>query len=329
MSVFRRGDPRREPGRRRIGRGRRLPAPPDPDFPFLSVDDAARLRSLTRTAFAELGVETQIHRTHLEAADGHLFGFRNLFVACHDTRGGERAWRRAVRGHAARMIGLREQPSPADLPTTELLDHAVVRVCSESSLPSLDLFGYRRPLGGDLVELLAHDTPAAIAYLTDAEVERAGAGALRAAGVEHLLTEPFGTLHHLRTPQAGRFTVLLGESVHTASRLLTMDDVLRRCYGDASTPCGLLVAVPNRHQLAFHRPTDASLLGVIHGMLQFTVAGFDEGTGAISPHLFWRPPEGGPLEQLTRLDDDSGMLVRIQGRFAAVVEGLLRGGLDP
>jgi hypothetical protein len=287
------------------------------------VDDAARLRSLTRAAFAELGVETQLHGTHLEASDGHLFGFRNLFVTCRDTRGGERAWRRAVQGHVARMVQLRELPGPADLPTGDLLSHAVVRVCSESSLPALDLFGYRRSLGGDLVELLAHDTPAAVAYLTDAEVERAGADALRAAGVEHLLTEPFGTMHQVRTPQAGRFTLLLGESVHTASRLLTMDDVLRRAFGEVATPHGLLVSVPNRHQLAFHRPADSSLLGVIHGMLQFTVAGHDEGTGAISPHLFWRPPEGGPLEQLTQMDDGSGMLVRIQGRFASVVENLL------
>jgi hypothetical protein len=125
------------------------------------------------------------------------------------------------------------------------------------------------------------------------------------------------------TPQDGTFTVLIGESVHTASRLLTLDDVLRRATGEADAPNGVLVAVPNRHQLVFHRPHDASLIGAIHGMLQFTVAGHAEGTGAISPHLFWRPPGGGPLEQLTLIDDEGGFCVRIQGPFAEIVERLV------
>lgn len=317
MRMFRRGRPSR--ARRHVPAARR-----DPHFPFLTVDDAARLRALTRNAFAELGLETEIHPTHLEAADGHVFGLRNLFVACHGAGRGERAWRRAVRRHVARMVELRERPTPAELPDDELLQQAVVRVCSASALPSLEPFTYRRPLGGDLVELLVHDTPAAVAYLTDAEVERVGAGALRAAGVEHLLAEPFGRLRQVPTPQSGRFTVLLGESVHTASRLLVLDDVLRRAFGEVETPNGLLVSVPNRHQLAMHRPADASLLGVVHGMLRFTVTGYDEGAGAISPHLFWRPPDGGPLEQLSLMDEDSGVRVRISGAFAEVVERLLR-----
>jgi hypothetical protein len=322
MSLFRRG---------RTGRHRPHPAgaavPRDPDFPFLSIDDAARLRALTRDAFAELGIETQIHRTHLEAADGHLFGLRNLFAACHDAGHGERVWRRAVRGHAARMIELRERPSPADLPAPELISRAVVRVCSESALPGPDAFTYRRPLGGELVELLVYDTPTAIIYLTDAEVERAGADVLRAAGVERLLGEPFGEVRRLQAPGGATFSVLAGSSVHTASRLLTPNDLLRRAGADADlgTPDGLLVSVPNRHQLAFHAPADATLLGAIHGMLKFTVSGYDRGTGAISPHLFWRPPEGGPLQQLTLIDEEDGLRVRIQGRFAEIVERLVGG----
>jgi len=310
-------------GRRRAPRGRRSTVTPDPHFPFLSLDDAARLRSLARAAFAEQGVETEIHETHLQGDDGHAFGLRNLFVACLEAGRSERAWRRTVAVHVSRLLQLREEPTPADLPAEELLAHAVVRVTSTWNLPDLTTFTYRRELGGDLVELLVHDTPTTVAYLTDAEVERVGADQLRGAGVENLLREPFGRLRRVTTPQSGRFTALVGESVHTASRLLTLDDVLRRAEGDAGTPHGLLVAVPNRHQLAFHRPTDASLLGVVHGMLQFALAQYEQGAGALSPHLFWRPPEGGPLEQLTRIDDDSGLHVRIQGRFAEIVQRLV------
>ena len=319
---------------RPIRRGRgdrdrdRSTAVTDPDFPFLTLDDAARLRALTRDAFAERGVETHIQGDYLQAADGERFPLRNLFATCQDAGSGERAWRRTIRDHVTRVIDLRDLPGPADLPVEELLAHAAVLVCAEDSLGTTAPFGYRRPLGGDLVELLAHDGPGCVTYLDDDQVERAGAAALRAAGVEHLLTEPFGDLHDVSTPQSGRFIALAGRSVHTASRLLTLDDVLRRATGTSRTPDGVLVAVPNRHQLVFHRPEDAALLGVVHGMLKFTVAGYESGTGPVSPHLYWRPPGGGPLEQLTRLDGDV-IRVRIQGRFAEIVERLVGGHPPP
>jgi len=296
----------------------------DADFPFLTVDDAARLRALTRDAFAELGVETHIHGDYLQAADGERFGLRALFVNCQDAGSGERARRRTIRDHVAQVVHLRSLPGPSDLPAEQLLAGATLVVAGQESLRDDAPFDYRRPLGGDLIELLALDSPGCLTYLDDEQVERVGAAALRSAGLERLLTEPFGDLHDLSAPQAGRFTALVGRSVHTAARLLTLDDVLRRATGTGRTPDGVLVAVPNRHQLVFHRPQDAALLGVVHGMLKFTVAGYETGAGPISPHLYWRPPGGSPLEQLTSLDGDV-IRVRIQGHFAEIVERLVGG----
>jgi hypothetical protein len=316
MGIFR---------RRHHGGHEELPGDGDPDanFPFLTVGQAARLRALTRATFAEHGVESEIRPDHLIAADGWRYGLYNLFATCHATSGGERAWRAVVRTHVERMVRLGGAPSPAELDAEQLLAGAFVRVCSSSSLPAAQAFGYRRPLGGDLVELLAYDSPEAVAYLTDAEVDRVGAEALRAAGVEHLLAEPFGEVHWLDAPRASRFAVLLGESVYTASRLLTLDDVLRRCLGEADTPNGVIVSVPNRNQLAFHRPEDGSLIRAIEGLTRFTMDNYAEGAGGVSPHVFWRPPGGGTLQQLTDIGGPGQVSVRIDGAFADVVQRLL------
>jgi hypothetical protein len=300
---------------------------PDETFEFLTVRQAARLRSLTRATLAEHGVESEIHADHLLAAGEWRFGLHNLFAICRHTPGGEKAWPAIVRTHVATVVRRSTEPSPADLPAGELLDHAFIRVCGAATMPSLAAFGYHRPLGGELLELIAYDTPDVVSYLTDTEVERVGAEKLRAAGVEHLLAEPFGEVHWLQAPGGARFTVLAGESVHTASRVLVVDDVLRRVLGDADTPNGLLVSVPNRHQLAFHRPEDGSFIRAIEGLARFTVDNYADGVGGISPHLFWRPPRGGMLQQLTEIEGPGHVAVRIDGEFAEIVQRLL--GLPP
>jgi hypothetical protein len=320
MRIFRRGrsrGPEELPG----------DGEPDADFPFLTVGQAARLRARTRAAFAEAGVESTIHGDHLTASDGWTFGLHNLFAGCHAEAGGERAWPKVVRAHVAKAVRLRSEPSPADLPADKLLAHAFIRVCGAGTLPSLDRMGYHRRLGGDLLELLAYDTPDAVAYLSDDEVGRVGVHDLRAAGVENLLTEPFGQVHWLSTPERARFAVLLGDSVYTASRLLVLDDVLRRALGEVDTPNGVVVSVPNRHQLAFHLPADAQVLSAVEGMVRFTLEGYQDAPGGVSPHVFWRPPGGGTLEQLTRLSEGDAVSVRVHGAFAEVVQRLV--GLGP
>jgi hypothetical protein len=315
MGIFRR--------RRRYADQQPGDGEPDATFPFLTVGQAARLRSLVRQTFAEHGIESEIHPGHLAAADGWHFGLHNLFATCHNAPGGERAWPGVVRAHVKKLARINAEPSPADLSAEALLSRAFIRVCGQSTLPSLAGFRYRRRVGGDLIELLACDSPDAVAYLTDTEVERVGVDELRAAGVENLLGEPFGKIHWLDAPGSARFAVLLGDSVYTASRVLTLDDVLRRATGESSAPYGVLVSVPNRHQLTFHRLTDATLIGALEGMTRFTIDGYSDGVGGISPHVFWRPPGGGELQQLTTIDKPGEVSVRVEGAFAETVQTLL------
>lgn len=297
---------------------------PDPTFTFLTVGEAARLRALTREAFARHGLEVDVQADHLRSDDGAGYGLHNLFALCHNARRGEREWPAIVTDHVARMLRARQGPELSELSREEILEHAFVRVVASSSLPDLSGFGYRREVVGDLVELLAFDTPDAVVLMPDDVVARVGADDLRAAGVHNLLTEPFGGIEWLESGDV-RFGVVAGESVHTASRMLTVDDVLRRVTGEADAPYGTLLAVPYRHQLAFHVVADARVLPTVEAMVRFAIAGYDDGIGSISPHLYYRSATGA-LQQLTTHGEDGDVSVHVDGAFALALEAVMPDG---
>jgi hypothetical protein len=305
----------------------RRPAPregdtlPDASFGFLTVREAARLRALTREAFARRGVEVDIRADHLRADDGVDFGLHNLFATCHNARRGEREWPAIITDHVARMLRARQGPDVADLPAEEILAHAFVRVVPTTALSDLTQFGYRRPLVGDLVELLAFDTPDAVVLLPDEVVSRVGVAELSAAGVHNLLVEPFGSVTWLESGDV-RFGVVIAESVHTASRLLTVDDVLRRDQGEPDAAHGTLLCVPNRHQLGFHVVRDARVLPTVEAMVRFAVAGYDDGVGSVSPHLYYRSAAG-DLQQVTSASADGDVEVHVHGAFADALDAVV------
>lgn len=294
---------------------------PDPTFGFLTVGQAARLRALTREAFARHGFEVDVQADHLRSDDGAGYGLHNLFALCHNARRGEREWPVIVREHVARMIRARQGPDLADLPRDDLVAHTFVRVVSTAALPDLASFEYARPVVGDLVELLAYDTPDAVILMPDHVVSRIGVDDLRLAGLQNLLVEPFGGIEWLAAGDV-RFGVVAGESVHTASRILTVDDVLRRVSGELDAPHGALLAVPYRHQLAFHVVRDSRVLPTVEAMVRFAIAGYDDGIGSISPHLYYRSPSG-RLQQLTSHGPDGDVSVHVEGAFAAAIQAVM------
>ena len=69
-----------------------------------------------------------------------------------------------------------ESPKVADLDPADVLARTYLRVLGESTLPPSwrTMFGYARPVCGDLVELLALDFPDSVTMLRDEDVERIG-----------------------------------------------------------------------------------------------------------------------------------------------------------
>ena len=300
-------------------RWRKDPVPaqrPDPEFSYLSADQGARLRALVREAFAERGLEVTMHAGHVEAADGGRYGLTNVAANCRASK--ERDWPKVIRSHVATILRAAERTiDPDQLDSDEVMAHVFVRVVGTSTIPDLTAFGYRRDLGGDLVELLALDFPESVAMLTDEVVSRFGVDDLRRAGVTNLVCEPFGNYEQVVRKDGTAFGVVLGESVYTASRLLTMDDVLRRTVRSIEAPYGVLVSVPFRHQLAFHVIRDATVVPAIESMAVFAASGYGDGIGPVSPFLYWS--HGGRLTQLSHPGEDGGLRIEVDHEFAEVL----------
>ncbi len=296
---------------------------PDAMFSYLTAAQGARLRSLVHEAFAERGIEVTIHPDRVEAAGGGQYGLTNLAAHCNASSGKE--WPAIVRWHVETVLRAVSAPSTSELDDETVLRNVFVRVMGTSTFPDLTPFGYRRELGGDLVELLALDSEHSVTMLVDSDVERFGAARLRDAGLENLLAEPFGGCEQVPVGQAAGFTRLVGDSVYTASRLLTMGDVLRRTTGEAHAQDGVLACVPNRHQLAFHLPRSAEAIPVIEAMARFAAQGYTDGIGPVSPFLYWS--RGPVLTQVSYPDEDGGLRIDIDEELADILSRLT--GLPP
>jgi hypothetical protein len=319
VGIFRR--------RRRDEDAQRSPVPPavpDEALPFLGVDDAQEIRSLARTAFAELGIEVTVHAGHVADDAGRQFGLWNVAASCHQDERGRRAWPGLVREHVRRVLASMDAPDPfSELTPDQAAASTFVRLYERDAVPRLDGFPYREFAPG-LVEMLALDLPDTVAVYDESRAERlGGVDTLRAHGLANLDRQPVEQLERLDLPTGGSFHVLLGESVHTASRALLMPRLATELTGQEAGRHGWLLCVANRHQLAWHMVRDESVVGALQAMARFAALGFGDAPGPLSPHVYWW--DGTGYEQLSRIDDDGALAIVVGPAFQAVLEELTGG----
>jgi hypothetical protein len=114
----------------------------------------------------------------------------------------------------------------------------------------------------------------------------------------------------------GTVDVLVGASVFTASLVLVVDEVVAR-YGYRVDPdVGLLVAVPHRHQLAFHVPSDGAVVAAMNALVRLAGAGYRDAPGAVSPDVYWWRP--GRVERVSRATPD-GARVEVGAELSRVL----------
>lgn len=295
-------------------------AEPDPDLPFLTVDEATEIRRLAQRAFADAGIDVQTHPDHLSAPDGQLFGLWNLAATCHAAPKGRREWPGVVRNHV--QVLLTAPPSAESLSLEEVLPRVYLRVYGTDTLPAqfLQQMTYARPIADGLLEALALDSPESVVTLMDTEVTRLGVGELRRAGLENLLREPIDAIDTVRSPAGADIQVVLGDSVYTASRILAMRDLLQRVFGDREYPNGVLVAVPIRHQVALLPLDGGNPVAAISAVAGFAAAGFSDGVGGVTPSTYWW--HDGVLTRITTLDERGKLAVHVDAELDAVLTRL-------
>jgi hypothetical protein len=153
---------------------------------------------------------------------------------------------------------------------------------------SRKVFGYGPQSVPGLLEVLALDLPETVDMLTaDSLSDLGDITALRDRAFQNLRAVRVAKHKVVRDKDGTHFDVLMGDSYFIASLALVLDEAVRRYTKDASAPDGILVALPHRHQLAFHVIRDRGVAPSLHAMAKFAAVGFEESPGALSPSVFW------------------------------------------
>lgn len=312
MGLFRRG-PKRDP----------RDTPRDAEFGFFSEREGSFFRGQVRSAFAELGLEVTVYAGMVTDSSGRQFGLGNLAAVCHRDRRGERSWPALIRDHVGKVLRTMDGPQPLEtLPEDEIRARLFPRVVAEDSLPASDSFRYARPIAPGLREVLALDLPEAVQMLgEDSLLDIGDVAELRIRALNNLRALPVEGHETVRRGDGSAFEVLLGDSFFTASRVLVLEDLVERLTGAPLTPDGALVALPFRHQLAFHPIHDAQVIPALQAMAQFAAAGHEDAAGAITPNVFWW--RRGTMTRLSEPDGD-GLRVVVDEDFQDMLERLVQ-----
>ncbi|MFD7733227.1 hypothetical protein ACFV6F_22885 [Kitasatospora phosalacinea] len=194
-------------------------------------------------------------------------------------------------------------------PTTRLapeqLRSVYLRLVADESVPeqARQQFGYLRRLATDLMVGLVLDTPESVRVLDDRDVAGLGWGELSAPGRANLLAEPVD--HHTVEQPGGAVLHLLGhpESVFAASKLLVFEEAVRAAGGPALPEEGVLLVVPNRHNLLFYPLADGHVAEAVNALAQFGQGAYEDGPGRLSPRVFWW--RAGVLTSITHFDPET------------------------
>lgn len=200
------------------------------------------------------------------------------------------------------MKFLRSRTDHSDASAQDPLRNVYLRLVAEESIPreARGQFRYLHPLATDLLAGVALDTPDNVRVLDDEDVARVPWDTLAAAARANLLREPVN--YDTVDLPGGAVLHILGhpESVFAASKVLVFEEAVRAAGGPAIPDEGVLLVVPNRHNLVFHPLADPHVAEAVNALAQFGQGAYEDGPGSISPRVFWW--RAGTLTSITAFD---------------------------
>ncbi|MER6997102.1 hypothetical protein [Streptomyces sp. NPDC000410] len=312
MGLFRRG-PKRDGD----------DVPRDAEFAFFSERESALFRGQVREAFAEQGLEVTVYADVVADSSGRQFGLGNLAAVCHNDDRGPRVWPDVIRQHVGMVLRTMDAPSALDtLSPEQIRAQLYPRVIGVDGLDTTT-FGYARTLAPGLYEILALDLPESVMMLSDEALEPLGdVPGLRERAMDNLRALPVEGHETIMDTGGMTFEVVVGNSFYTASRVLALDALVRQLTGQHITENGALVALPFRHQLAFHVIRDAGVIPSLNAMAAFAASGYEDTPGAITPYVYWW--RAGTLTQLSDRDaDGEGLRIVVGEDFQELLERLV------
>ncbi len=275
------GQPRPAPGDQRV------PRHVDAALTMFTEADAATFRATVRETLAEMGYEVVVRTDHVTTDDDRQWGLWNLAAGCAGTD--PQDWSSTIREHFTTIMATGDDEP---LTAAYLEQHVVARLMEEDGLRQTpDWIDRGLEWAPGVRQVVVVDTPQTVQVVPPAALEEfAPLGPWFDRGLVNLRAQLDLEEFELEeiTHQDASFSCLLGDSVYTASLALLLPEVVRRYVARPASEKGVLFAIPYRHQLAFHVIDEPrAALEALMVLPQFAAAGFLEGSGPVSPSVFW------------------------------------------
>lgn len=290
----------------------------DPALTFMTVDEADEVRRLALAALAELGIEAEADGGDVRTADGSSIGLWNVATICGAARDrGE--WPELVRDHVQELVTAVTPVAPEDMDAAQMRAAVRLRLAEESYVRGMpETPAACEVVAPGLVRHLVLETEHAVVPVTEDVVARVLPVTEAVAAAEtntttlldglDLESETFGE-------GARAVRVVFSPSPFTATGALDLPRMLRRVDPDADLTRGVVFAVPTRHQIVVHVPTEPDAVrDVLPVMLRFAGTAYDEGAGPIGPELYtW---QDGRIDALTSPGPDGRVQITPTGALA-------------
>ncbi|MFE6272205.1 hypothetical protein ACFVQ9_25830 [Streptomyces goshikiensis] len=190
-------------------------------------------------------------------------------------------------------------------PAPDALRSVYLRLVAAQSIPedARGQFTYLRTLAPDLLAGIVLDTPDNVRVLSDHEVALVEWDTLLSAARANLLATPSD--HNTVDLPGGAVLHILGhpDSVFAASKALVFEEAVAAAGGPALPAEGVLLTVPNRHNLVFYPLADSHVVEAVNALAQFGQGAYEDGPGPISPRVFWW--RAGTLTSVTAFDHET------------------------
>jgi len=287
----------------------------DEHLTHFTLVEAREFRRLVAAAFAKVGHDVTVYPDRVEDRAGTAFGLWNIAALC---RGVDRTeWRDLVGGHVESVTtptrGL------AELSPHEVRASLYLRLVDAASVSEPDRLGYARQVASGLLEVLAVDLPDSVVTLSRDDL--AGLGTLAElldrgrANLRALLAGDvaLGAVADAR----GSFTAVNDRSFFTASLALVLPEAVERISGEADRGPGILLAVPDRHQLLYRVIDAPSAAAALRDIFDAARWAFHEASGPLSPNVYWVRDRR--WAQVTSVDGGKPR-VWLRGEFAGAIK---------
>jgi hypothetical protein len=245
-----------------------------------------------------------------------IYGLFNLAQVCNTLD--PSAWPATINRHFSQLAAIKPAADdPFDLETARPLLR--IRVYRRSDMPP-EALGHmiKRDLAPDLVAALAIDLPTTVRTANKDDVEHWGVQVdeLFAIGATNLADEA-ETYERttLPMPDGQRIEVMLGDTFFVSSQIVRFVEIV------GELRYGALVALPNRHQLAWHVVSNAAgTVQAVQALIRIAGEGYRQGPGSLTPDLYWW--RDGSLTLLPSSVDRKGVNFMPPDEFTSVLNCL-------